>query len=126
MYVMVVPGPLDFNLLLGRDYTYSMGVLVSSLFRVICFPHQGWIMSIDQLAFFGPNMAASPPLSLPDLYPSVVSSPLHVNYVATCRVPVFSDSAVVHRVLGALGPNFQDVFLPSDGKPLEAMNSYSL
>ena len=35
MDVMVVPGPLDFNLLLGRDYTYAMGALVSSLFRVM-------------------------------------------------------------------------------------------
>ena len=39
--VMVVPGPLDFNLLLGHDYTYVMGALVSSLFHVIFFPHQG-------------------------------------------------------------------------------------
>ena len=36
MDVMVVPGPLDFNLLLGHDYTYAMGALVSSLFRVVC------------------------------------------------------------------------------------------
>ena len=113
MDVMVVPGPLDFNLLLGRNYTYSMGALVSSLFRVMCFPHHGQIVTIDQLAFFGPTMATSPPSSLPDLYPPVVSSPPHVNYVATCPVPIFSDSAVVHRVLGALGPDFQDVFLPS-------------
>ena len=33
--VMVVPGPLDFNLLLGGDYAYAMGAIVSSLFRVI-------------------------------------------------------------------------------------------
>jgi len=30
--VMVVQGPLDFNLLLGRDYVYVMGALVSLLF----------------------------------------------------------------------------------------------
>ena len=82
-------------------------------------------MTIDQLALFGPNMAASPPSSLPDLYPPVVSSPSHVNYVATCPMPVFSDSAVVHHVLGALGLDFRDVFLPSDEKLLDAMNSYS-
>ena len=126
MNMMVVPGPLDFNLLLGHDYTYAMGVLVSSLFCVMCFPHQGRIVTIDHLAFFGPNMVASPLSSLLDLYPLVVSSPPHVNYVVTCLVPIFSDSVVVHRVLGALGPDFQDVFLPSDGQPLEAMTSYSL
>ena len=82
-------------------------------------------MTIDQLAFFGPNMAASPPPSLPDLYPSVVSSLSHINYVATCPMPVFSDSVAVHQVLGALGPDFRDVVLPSDEILLEAMTSYS-
>ena len=126
MDVMVVPGPLDFNLSLGHDYTYAMGALVSSLFYVMCFLHQGRIVTIDQLAFFGLNMAASPPSSLLDLYLSAVSSSPHVNYVATCPVPIFSDSSIVHRVLGALGLDFQDVFISSDRKPFEAMTSYSL
>ena len=30
--VMVVQGPLDFNILLGRDYVYAMKVVVSTLF----------------------------------------------------------------------------------------------
>ena len=76
MDVMVVPGPLDFNLLLGRDYTYAMGALVSSLFRVMCFPHEGRIVTIDQLSFFGPDVAAIPPSSLPSFYPPIVSAPL--------------------------------------------------
>ena len=125
MDVMVFPGPLEFNLLLGRDYTYAMGALVSSLFLLMCFLHQGQIVTIDQLAFFGRNMVASPPSSFPDLYPLVVSSLPHVNYVATYPVPIFSDSVVVHRVLGALGPDFQDVVLPSGVELLEAMTSYS-
>lgn len=33
--VMVVQGSLDFSLLLGRDYVYDMGSLISSLFRVV-------------------------------------------------------------------------------------------
>ena len=51
--VVVVQGPLDFNILLGRDYVYVMGALVSSLFRVVCFPHKGRIVTIDQLSFIG-------------------------------------------------------------------------
>ena len=39
--VMVVQGPLDFNLLLGRDYFYTMKVVVSTLFRVMDFPMMG-------------------------------------------------------------------------------------
>ena len=66
--MMVVPSPLDFNLLLGHNYTYVMGALVSSLFRVICFSHEGQFVTIDQLSFFGPNVAAGPPSSLPNIY----------------------------------------------------------
>ena len=75
IYVMVVQGPLDFNLLLGCDYDYAMGALVSSLFRVICFPHKGWIVTIDQLSFFGPDVTFGLPSSLLGPYLSVISSP---------------------------------------------------
>jgi hypothetical protein len=47
--VMVVRDPLDFSLLLGRDYVYAMKAIVSTLFRVISFPHDGRIVTIDQL-----------------------------------------------------------------------------
>ena len=50
--VMVVQGPLDYNLLLGCDYIYSMGAIVSSLFRVMCFPHEGRVVHlVNQLSF---------------------------------------------------------------------------
>ena len=62
--VMVVLGPLDSNLILGRDYVYVMGDLVSSLFRVICFPHEGIIMANDQLSCVGPNLTPNKPSSL--------------------------------------------------------------
>jgi hypothetical protein len=39
--VMVVQDPLDFSLLLGRDYVYAMKAIVSTLFFVISFPHDG-------------------------------------------------------------------------------------
>jgi hypothetical protein len=48
--VEVVDAPLDYNLLLGRSWIYSMYVVVSTLFCVLCFPHQGKIVTIDQLA----------------------------------------------------------------------------
>ena len=48
---MVVQGPLDFNMLLGIDYVYAMKVVVSTLFRVMYFSHDGKIVTIDQLSF---------------------------------------------------------------------------
>ena len=53
--VMVVQGPLDFNLLLGHDYVYAMNAVVSTLFRVMHFPHEGKIVTIDQLSFVTPD-----------------------------------------------------------------------
>jgi hypothetical protein len=53
--VIVVHDPLDFDLLLGRDYVYAMKSIVSTLFHVISFLHDGRMVTIDQLSFDGPN-----------------------------------------------------------------------
>ena len=67
--VMVVQGPLDYNLLLGHDYIYSMGAIVSSLFRVMCFPHEGRVVQlVDQLSFPGSHIANSQIPSLNGLF----------------------------------------------------------
>jgi hypothetical protein len=60
--VGVVDAPLDYNLLLGHNWTYAIIVVVSSIFRVLCFPHQGEIMMIDQLSFAysSPNASVGP------------------------------------------------------------------
>jgi hypothetical protein len=49
--VDVVDAPLDYNLLLGHNWTYAMVIVVSSIFHMLCFPHQGKIVTIDQLSF---------------------------------------------------------------------------
>jgi len=60
MGVMVVQDPLDYNLLLGRDYIYRMCAIVSSLFRVMCFLHEGRTVKIvDQLSFPGSHFTYS-------------------------------------------------------------------
>jgi hypothetical protein len=57
--VMVVRDSLDFSLLLGRDYVYAMKAIVSTLFRVISFPHDGRVVTVDQLSFINPAWIAS-------------------------------------------------------------------
>jgi hypothetical protein len=47
--VIVVQVLLHFNMLLGGDYVYVMNVVVSTLFQVMHFPHNGSIVTIDQL-----------------------------------------------------------------------------
>lgn len=67
--MMVVQGPLDYNLLLGHDYLYSMGAIVSSLFRVMCFSHEGKVVQlVDQLSFPSSHIANSQMPSLTGLF----------------------------------------------------------
>jgi hypothetical protein len=49
--VEVVDAPLYYNLLLGRHWLYAMTVVASSVFQCVQFPHQGKIVTIDQLDF---------------------------------------------------------------------------
>jgi len=92
--VMVVQGSLDFNLLIGCDYVYVMGALVSSLFRVMCFPHEGRIMIIDQLTFIGPKSTPNQPSSINGSYMQAISPPPQVNYAATCSMPTSIDDLI--------------------------------
>jgi hypothetical protein len=86
--VMVVQDPLDFTLLLGRDYVYAMKAIVSTLFRVISFPHDGIIVTIDQLSFIDLDWITS----LSSSYMQMVSSPPHINYVVLSPMPSVADA----------------------------------
>ena len=50
--VEVVNDPIDYNMLLGRSWTYAMEAVPSSYFRCIKFPHEGKLVTIDQLSFY--------------------------------------------------------------------------
>jgi len=43
--------PLDYNLLLGRSWTYVMTILVSLVFQILFFPHEVSIVTVDQMDF---------------------------------------------------------------------------
>jgi hypothetical protein len=53
--VEVFDVPLDYNLLLGRIWTYAMHAVVAIVFQVMLFPHDGWIVTIDQFSFSYPD-----------------------------------------------------------------------
>jgi hypothetical protein len=132
--VMVVRDPLDFSLLLGRDYVYAMKAIVSTLFHVISFPHDRRIVTIDQLSFIGPDWVTS----LTGSYMQTVSPSPHVNYVALSPMTsTFDDlDLVVDMVISSVGLlepdlltpvitldmcSFQSDSLPSSEDLLEAM-----
>jgi len=49
--VEIVDANLEYNLLLGRNWIYKMAAIVSSLFCILCFPHEGRIVKINQLDY---------------------------------------------------------------------------
>jgi hypothetical protein len=53
--VEVVDASLDYNLLLGRSWTYAMQAMVAIVFWVLLFLHEDWIVTIDQLSFSKPD-----------------------------------------------------------------------
>jgi hypothetical protein len=73
--VEVVDAPLDYNLLLGRSWNYAMQVVVATFFRVLLFPHEGQIVTINQLSFSrpDPSLRASIVLMIDNPQPGVVN-----------------------------------------------------
>ena len=49
--VEVIDAPLDYNLLLGCTWFYAMKIVASTIFQLLCFPHQGKIVTINQLDY---------------------------------------------------------------------------
>ena len=54
--VEVVNNPLDYNLLLGCSWFYLMNIVATIVYQLVCFPHQGKIVSINQLDYCTPNL----------------------------------------------------------------------
>jgi hypothetical protein len=57
--VEVFDAPLDYNLILCHSWIDSIRTIVSTLFFVIHFPHQGKFVTVDQLTFFSSDSRTS-------------------------------------------------------------------
>ena len=73
--------PLDYNILFGRSYMYAMKAMASSVFWTMMFPHNGKIVTIDQVSHYEPNPSANLDNNLPlihtnpDTYPLIKMGP---------------------------------------------------
>ena len=54
--IEVVDAPFDYNLLLGHSWFYAMIVVTSLIFFLLQFPHQGQIVTINQLDYCTPSL----------------------------------------------------------------------
>jgi hypothetical protein len=57
--IKVIEAPLEYNILLGCTYMYAMKAVASSIFRTVMFPHNGNIVTIDQVTHYEPNPSTS-------------------------------------------------------------------
>jgi hypothetical protein len=66
--VKVVDVPLNYNLLLGLNWTYAMTAIVSYVFCTLCFPHKWKVATINQLSFVhaSPNASVGPSIPMID------------------------------------------------------------
>jgi hypothetical protein len=73
--VEIVDAPLNYNLFLGQSWTYAMQAVVATVFRVLFFPHEGRIVTIDQLYLsrHDPDLGASMVPMIDNPQPSVVN-----------------------------------------------------
>jgi hypothetical protein len=140
--VEVFDAPLDYNLLLGCSWIDSMRAVVSTLFRVLCFPHQGKVVTVNQPTFVNsdsrtsnvPFISKTPlgyenvgvgllkdstlmgtfPIPPPDIPPPFFAS---INMISTSvrETPEFYDSWIV--------PNSGDYLCYGDMMPLSPVES---
>jgi hypothetical protein len=57
--IEVINAPLDYNILFRRSYMYAMKAVASSVFRMMMFPHNGKIITIDKLTHYEPNHSSN-------------------------------------------------------------------
>jgi hypothetical protein len=114
--IEVIDAPLDYNILFGRSYMYAMKAVASSVFRTIMFPHNGKIVTIDQVSHYEPNPSANLDNILPlihtnkDAYPLIEMGP-----------GIFKDPSLLGTYHGApplLPPN-QVCVISSNGTHME-------
>jgi hypothetical protein len=79
--IEVIDAPLDYNILFGRSYMYSMKAVEYSVFQTMMFPHNGKIVTIDQVSHYEPNPSSNLDKILPlihtnqDAYPLIKMGP---------------------------------------------------
>jgi hypothetical protein len=115
--IEVINAPLDYNILFGHSYMYTMKAVASSVFRMIMFPHNRKIITIDQVSHYKPNPSANIDNILPlihmsrDTYPLIEMGP-----------GIFKDPSLLGTYHGApplLHPSNQVCIVSSNGTDIE-------
>ena len=88
--IEVMDHKIDYNLLLGRTWTFAMKFVVSSVFRIMLFPLDGKIVTVDHLSFFTLDYSLLPSSFVPlvgvvnNSYVSISTSLLKASSLMGC------------------------------------------
>jgi hypothetical protein len=74
--IKVIDAPIDYNILFVHSYMYAMKVIASSVFRTMMFPHNGKIITIDQVSNYEPNPSSNIDNILPFIHTNLDAYPL--------------------------------------------------
>ena len=92
--IEVVNAQLDYNLLLRRSYMYTMRAVVSTVFHLMMFPHEGNIVTVDQLTYHDPQGLTTLANVIPTITtiePQVATT--HTNIIPGTKTVVENTSA---------------------------------
>ena len=51
---------LDYNILLGKSFMYTMKAITLSIICIMMFPHDGKVVTIDEITYNPPGSKGSP------------------------------------------------------------------
>jgi hypothetical protein len=100
--VEIVDAPLNYNLLLGISWFYAMVVIASSVFRCVQFPHQGKIVTINQLDYCTPDSHTPATNNIPFLGD-------HKITYESVGVGLLKDSTLMGTFLALIPPTTQHI-----------------
>jgi hypothetical protein len=115
--IEVIDAPLDCNILFGRSYMYAMKAVASSVFRTMMFPHNGKIITIDQVSHYEPNPSSNIDNILPLIHTNPEAYPL-----IEMGPGIFKDPSLLGNYHGApplLHPSNQVCVVLSKGTDIE-------
>jgi len=113
--IEVINAPLDYNILFGRSYMSAMKFVASSVFHTMLFPHNGKIVTINQLTHYEPNNSGNIDNVLP-----LIRTNSNISPIVDVGIGIFMDPSLVGSYQGnppILTPtDFAQVFfISSDG-----------
>jgi hypothetical protein len=111
--IKIIDALLDYNILFGRSYMYSMKAVASSVFLTMMFPHNGKTVTINQITHYEPNHSTN----IDNILPLVRTSSNAYSLIDMDPI-IFKDPSLLGTYHGApplIHPSTQVCVVSSNG-----------